>query len=180
MKYITIVSDTLQGCYNGRNGVWNHQPHHCLLNRLFRRRSQKTSMLRVPGLCAGNSSVTGEFPAQMASNAENVSIWWRHHATACSSQDHYSDPLLSTPKWFAAKYENFSLRCWISANLMLMNDYAFHYFLETISQRRRLKSSSIAVGDFPKHLIEVWVFRNTRCDWYWSLWSVEIWLVYYE
>ena len=23
--------------------------------------------------------VTGEFPAQMASNTENVSIWWRHH-----------------------------------------------------------------------------------------------------
>ena len=22
---------------------------------------------------------TGEFPVQMASNAENVSIWWRHH-----------------------------------------------------------------------------------------------------
>ena len=22
---------------------------------------------------------TGEFPAQMASYAENVSIWWRHH-----------------------------------------------------------------------------------------------------
>ena len=32
-------------------------------------------------LCAGNSPVTGEFPAQRASNAENVSIWWRHHAT---------------------------------------------------------------------------------------------------
>ena len=29
-------------------------------------------------LCAGNSPVTGEFPAQRASNAENVSIWWRH------------------------------------------------------------------------------------------------------
>ena len=29
--------------------------------------------------CAGNSPGTGEFPAQMASNAENVSIWWRHH-----------------------------------------------------------------------------------------------------
>ena len=25
-------------------------------------------------------SGTGEFPAQMASNAENVSIWWRYHA----------------------------------------------------------------------------------------------------
>ena len=39
-----------------------------------------TSKLRVTGLCVGNSPVTGEFPAQMASNAENVSIWWRHHA----------------------------------------------------------------------------------------------------
>ena len=28
----------------------------------------------------GNSMVTGEFPAQRDSNAENVSIWWRHHA----------------------------------------------------------------------------------------------------
>ena len=27
----------------------------------------------------GNSPVTGEFTAQMASNAENLSIWWRHH-----------------------------------------------------------------------------------------------------
>ena len=26
-----------------------------------------------------SASLTGEFPAQMASNAENVSIWWRHH-----------------------------------------------------------------------------------------------------
>ena len=50
-----------------------------LLNRLFRRRSKRTSPLRVNGLCAGNSPVTGEFPAQMASNAENVSIGWRHH-----------------------------------------------------------------------------------------------------
>ena len=44
-----------------------------------RRRSKKTSKLRVTGLCAGNSSVTGEFLAQRVSNAENVSIWWRHH-----------------------------------------------------------------------------------------------------
>ena len=58
----------------GRDGVGNHQPHDCLLNRSFRRRSKKTSKLRVTGLCAGNSPVTGEFPAQMASNAENVSI----------------------------------------------------------------------------------------------------------
>ena len=65
--------------HNGHNSVSNHQPHHRLLNRLFRRRSKKTSKLRVTGLCVGNSPGTGEFPAQMASNAENVSIWWRHH-----------------------------------------------------------------------------------------------------
>ena len=29
--------------------------------------------------CEGNSPVTGEFPAQKASNTENVFIWWRHH-----------------------------------------------------------------------------------------------------
>ena len=44
--------------------VSNHQPHDCLLNRLFRRRSKKTSKLRDTSLCAGNSPVTGEFPEQ--------------------------------------------------------------------------------------------------------------------
>ena len=70
---------TLHWRHNDHGGVSNQQPHDCLLNRLFRRRSKKTSKLRVTGLCAGNSPETGEFPAQMASNAENVSIWWRHH-----------------------------------------------------------------------------------------------------
>ena len=42
-------------------------------------RSKKASKLRVTGLCMGNSLVTGEFPAQRASNTENVSIWWRHY-----------------------------------------------------------------------------------------------------
>ena len=46
--------------------------HDCLLSRLFRRRSKKTSKLRVTGLGAGNSPGTGEFPAQRTSNAENV------------------------------------------------------------------------------------------------------------
>ena len=55
--------------------------HDCLLNRLFGRRSKKTSKFRVTGLCEGNSPVTGEFTAQSASNAKNVHIWWRHHIT---------------------------------------------------------------------------------------------------
>ena len=44
-----------------------------------RHRSKKTSKLRVTGFCDGNSTVTGEFPAQRANNAEKVFIWWRQH-----------------------------------------------------------------------------------------------------
>ena len=57
----------------------HHQPCDCLLSRLIRRRWKKTPKLRFTSLCVGNSPVTCEFPAQMVSNAEYVSIWWRHH-----------------------------------------------------------------------------------------------------
>ena len=46
---------SLQWRHNDHDCVWSHQPHGCLLNRLFRRRSKKTSKLRVTGLCVGNS-----------------------------------------------------------------------------------------------------------------------------
>ena len=65
---------------------WRHN-WHCVLNRLSRRRSKKTSKLRVTGLCNGNSPVTGEFLAQRASNAEYVSIWWRHHVNNVARYD---------------------------------------------------------------------------------------------
>ena len=69
---------SLQWRHNGCNCVSNHQSPNCL----FRYKSNKTSKLHVTGLCAGNSPVTGEFPAQMASNTENVSIWWCHHVVS--------------------------------------------------------------------------------------------------
>ena len=50
-----ICSNSLHWRHNDHDGVSNHQPHGCLLNRLFRRRSKKTSKLRVTGLCVGNS-----------------------------------------------------------------------------------------------------------------------------
>ena len=70
---------TFRWRHNEHGDVSNHQPHDCLLKRLFRRRSKKTSKLRITGLCEGNSPGTGEFPAQRASNAEKISNWWRHH-----------------------------------------------------------------------------------------------------
>ena len=68
------------------DGVSNHQPHDCLLKPFIRRRTKKTSKLRVTALCAGNPPVTGEFPAQRTSNADNVSIWC-HHEWRLFSQD---------------------------------------------------------------------------------------------
>ena len=82
---------SLRWRHNGRDSVSNHQPHDCLLKRIFRRRSKKTSKLRVTGLCAGNSPGTGEFPAQRASNAENVSIWWSHHGIGGIKGLHLND-----------------------------------------------------------------------------------------
>ena len=71
---------TLHWRHNGRDGVSNHQPYDCLLN-LFsgadqRKHQSAASLAFVRGIPRAR---TGEFPAQMASNAENASIWWRHH-----------------------------------------------------------------------------------------------------
>ena len=79
IQYGHTFGFALQWRHNGRDGFSNHQPHDCLLKWLFGRKSKKASKLRVTGLWAGNSPLTGEFPAQKASNAENFSIWWRHH-----------------------------------------------------------------------------------------------------
>ena len=58
--------NSLQWCHNEPDGVSKYRCLNCLLNRLFKRRSKKTSKFCFTGLC------------KRASNAENVSIWWRH------------------------------------------------------------------------------------------------------
>ena len=71
---LSPVDIALQWRHNERDAVSNQRRLGCLLNRLFRRRSKKTTKLRVTGLRAGKSPVSGEFPALRASNAETVSI----------------------------------------------------------------------------------------------------------
>ena len=56
------INFSLHWRHTDHDGVSNHQPHGCLLNRLFRRRSKGTSKLRVTGLCAGNSPVPVNSP----------------------------------------------------------------------------------------------------------------------
>ena len=55
-------AQALRWRHNGCDGVSNRRHFDCLLNCLFRCRSEKTSKLRVTGLSEGNSPVTGEFP----------------------------------------------------------------------------------------------------------------------
>ena len=94
VENIWVWHFSLHWRYNGGDCVSNHQPHDCLLKRLFRRRSKKTSKLRVTGLCE-TSPGTDEFPApQMGSTAENVYIWWRHHVVNVLSQSGWSLCLL--------------------------------------------------------------------------------------
>ena len=101
---------SLQWRHSERDGVSNHRRLHCLLNCWFQCRSKQTLKLRVTGLCKGNSPLTGEFPAQKASDAENVSIWWRHHDSTYfmrrrqknistrtgSKLNHYIDVIMAT------------------------------------------------------------------------------------
>ena len=60
----------LQWHHNERNGTWNHWCLDCLLSRLFRCKSKKTSKLLVTGLCEGNPLVRSGFPSQRTSNME--------------------------------------------------------------------------------------------------------------
>ena len=75
----TVLRHQLQWRHNERDGVSNHRRPDCLLSLLFRRRTQKTSNLRVTRLCEGHPPVTAGFPSQRASDAKKVSFWWRHH-----------------------------------------------------------------------------------------------------
>ena len=66
------ASFSLHWRHNVGDGVSNHRHFDCLINHLFRRRSKKTWKLQVTGLCEGNPPITGGFPSQRTTNAENV------------------------------------------------------------------------------------------------------------
>ena len=117
-----LIGGTLQWRHNDHDGVSNHQPHDCLLNRLFICRSKKTSKLRVTGLCVGKSPMIGAFPAQRASNAEIVFIWWRHQEVtpvqagllSTGPQGRYFSEISNEFRWFSFRkmHLNISFAKW--------------------------------------------------------------------
>ena len=82
--------------HNERDNVSNHWRLGCLLNRLFRQRSKKTSKLCVIGFCEGDAPMTSGL-----SSRGKFSIWWRHHDKIGATTDR-SDP---NPKMFALTEE---------------------------------------------------------------------------
>ena len=70
----------LEWRHNEPHGAPIHPRLDCLLSRLFQRRSKKTSMHRVTGLCDGNPP-TGDRWISFTKGQQrgNVSIWWRHN-----------------------------------------------------------------------------------------------------
>ena len=113
---IVFNEKALQWYHNERHGVSNHRRLNCLLNRLFRRTSKKTSKLRFTGLCEGNSLVAGGFPLQRVSKAENVLIWWRH----------LDDCIYSS---FSRKMSLSPARCRFQHSCFLPQDVAFSIHL---------------------------------------------------
>ena len=67
----TLATDfTLQWRHNERNCDPNHRRLDCLLNRMFWRKPKKTSMLRVTGICVGNSP-------ENSFSKTTIHVWYR-------------------------------------------------------------------------------------------------------
>ena len=133
----------LQWRHNGLDSVSNHQPHDCLLNRLSRLRSKKTWKLRVTGLCAENSPVSGEFPAQSASNAENASIWWRQHVLSRIQAITWSNVESSLVR-FCGICLRAILQTWSRISFPLICRYSADYKVKYFSRLIRIISILIA------------------------------------
>ena len=83
---------------------------------------KETSNSALLTLCEENSSVTGEFPSQRSSNAENVSILWRHHVFSVSWQ-----LSLGAETW-NCRY------CWVHSNVQRVS-HSFLLLVKVISSK---------------------------------------------
>ena len=189
----------LQWRHNGHHSVSYHQPRDCLLNRLFWRRSKKTSKLCVTGICAGKSPGTGEFSTQIASKAENVSIWWRRHVCVdfwtivhifhdvavinvnvvidrnkCESHSLWYHDVDTLPAFCTFKFILLSawISCWISSRVVgnLWSHYAY--------MKSLLCKSHVVI-----HMIEWFhiIFNLDQLCWYYQcsiLISEKFWFIY--
>ena len=91
----------------------------------------------VTGLCEGNSPVAEEFPA---SNAEKVSIWWRHHAIWYDKQLSVTHPHIATT--------NHELR----TTMIIHNNQCFYHYSYHISTHKAAMTA--------RKFLQITVFSN--------------------
>ena len=123
IKHLRSFSTTsLRWRHNEHDGVSNHQPHDCLFNRLFKAEiKENIKALRLWPLWG---EFTGDrwIPAQRASNAENVSIWWRHHGMCVY--------VLYVVCCVALLYKCMCLKCFsIEINLILLERETYYWYV---------------------------------------------------
>ena len=104
-------SQILQWRHNGRDSVSNHQPRECLLNRLTRCRSKKKKKTPRHWPLCGEFTGDRGIPGTKASNAENVSIWWRHHEASDTEHFLISNDISDTGIECLLPWYWFSCRC---------------------------------------------------------------------
>ena len=168
----------LQWRHNGRDGVSNHQPHDCLLNRLFRHRSKKAWKLCATGLCEGNSPVTGEFPTQRANDAEKVPIWWHHYAF--TGHQWFPSQRASNAELWSFLSDSFWTNTWIKngvgVDLWHLTAYVASMLLHWFAREVRMKNSSkmsihrknitmleSRSGPWFNKKIPSWQYRKSHC-----------------
>ena len=118
-----LRSFSLHWRHNDHDSVSNHQPHGCLLNCLFRRRSNQTSKLRVTGLCAGNSPGAVNSPHKWPVTRkmfpfDDVIMLVQHtgHRAYAALIPIYAGPLAVTLRWYIGShlYGITGIWAWIS------------------------------------------------------------------
>ena len=92
--------------------------------------SKKTSKLRVTGLCEGNSPVTGEFPAQRASNADFFHLMTIMYAGSVAA-------ILFTGKYYIKS--RFDLY-WLSRKVVILDVDAKLSFLRVRLRRNDIRT----------------------------------------
>ena len=113
---------------------------------------QRISKLRATGLHAGNSPGTSEFPAQMASNAENASIWWGHHVCNIIRHDMRLNKRLSKQSW-GWWFKTLSRPLWRHCNVMLHNNVLYCIVLYRIISYHTTPYHTISYHIISYHII---------------------------
>ena len=119
----------------------------------------------------GNSPVTREFPAHRASNAENVSIWWRHH------ENQHTTPESGSIGLFLKRRT--SLRCYATSINIRLKNIPLRTKLEQldtqtwVSTRNLLSEVDTTTIDLQKETI----YNNHIVSWY-NMFHLEKWYLF--